>query len=370
MPSPPFRIQDGTVRIYRLFDVADAIDLARAEALAAEPKSRFRLEGPRTRSAVEIPQPPLHLRLGARDAPFDAGPRRVEVRVHLFDYGVASLLLELPIPPGTSLEDLLPLSEELLDRPTPGLDAIARRGAEELVQALRPSMERARSWEGLETYTVFFVRSFDRPVSPRELLADAPLARLLLGERDPTPLSVSERADVLKHHFSYLESDLAVVDWNSAFVLEPSGSTDVPDLLEFATAHLLELRYYDALLDRELRRIYDEVEATGARGLLTRRYGRLLRQTAALLLELSEMVERLENAVKFVGDFYLARLYQAAVRRFRLPAWQETVLRKQRLLADVNRMLSDAADTRRGELLEITIIALIAWEILYALLRR
>jgi len=33
-------------------------------------------------------------------------------------------------------------------------------------------------------------------------------------------------------------------------------------------------------------------------------------------------------------------------------------------------MLSDAADTRRGELLEITIIALIAWEILYALLRR
>jgi hypothetical protein len=370
MPAPPFRVQDGTVRIYRLFDVADAIDLARAEALAAEPKSRFRLESPRTRSAVEIPQPPLHLRLGSREASFTSGPRRVEVRANLFDYGVASLLLELPIPTDTSLEELLPLSEELLDRPTPALDALARREAEELVQALRPAMERPRSWEGLETHTVFFVRAFDRPVTGRELLADAPLARLLLGERDPTPLSGAERADVLKHHFSYLETDLAVVDWNSAFVLEPSGSTDVPDLLEFATAHLLELRYYDALLDRELRRIYDEVEAAGARSLLTRRYGRLLRRTAGLLLELSEMVERLENAVKFVGDFYLARLYQAAVRRFRLPAWQETVLRKQRMLADVNRMLSDAADTRRGELLEITIIALIAWEILYALWRR
>ena len=30
------------------------------------------------------------------------------------------------------------------------------------------------------------------------------------------------------------------------------------------------------------------------------------------------MVERLENAVKIVGDFYLARLYQAALRRFRI----------------------------------------------------
>jgi uncharacterized Rmd1/YagE family protein len=73
--------------------------------------------------------------------------------------------------------------------------------------------------------------------------------------------------------------------------------------------------------------------------------------------------------VRIVGDFYLARLYQAAVRRFRLPAWQEDVLRKQRLLADVHRLLNDAADVRRAELLEVTIILLILWEILWALLR-
>ena len=370
MEATPHRVQDGAVRIYRLFDVADAIDLARAESLAAEPKSRFRLESPRTQSAIEIPQPPVHLRLGARAVPLPSGERRAEVRASLFDYGVVSVLLELPIAPGTSLHDLLPLAEELLDRRTSEVDAVARREAEEIVQALRPALENPHAWEGLETYTVFFVRAFDRPVLGRELLDKAPLARLLLGERDPTPLSGDEREDVLKHHFSYLESDVAVVDWNSAFVHEPSGATDVPDLLEFATGHLLELRYYDALLDRELRRIYDEMGAQAGPRLLSRRYGRLLRHTAALLLELSEMVERLENAVKFVGDFYLARLYQAAVRRFRLPAWQESVLRKQRLLADVNRMLNDAADTRRAELLEITIIALIAWEILYALLSR
>jgi uncharacterized Rmd1/YagE family protein len=57
------------------------------------------------------------------------------------------------------------------------------------------------------------------------------------------------------------------------------------------------------------------------------------------------------------------------VGRFRLPAWQGDVLRKQRLLADVHRMLKDAADVRRADLFEVTIILLIAWEVLWALLR-
>jgi uncharacterized Rmd1/YagE family protein len=70
-----------------------------------------------------------------------------------------------------------------------------------------------------------------------------------------------------------------------------------------------------------------------------------------------------------VGDFYLARVYQGAVRRFRLPAWQETVLRKQRLLAEVNDLIGDAADTSRSELLEVLVVLLILFEIVAALLR-
>ena len=126
--------------------------------------------------------------------------------------------------------------------------------------------------------------------------------------------------------------------------------------------------FFDALLDRELHRIYDEIERGGSpvANIFTRRYRALPRRTAALLLELSEMIERLENAVKIVGDFYLARVYQSAVRRFRLPAWQETVLRKQRLLAEVNDLIGDAADTSRSELLEVAIILLILWEVVAA----
>jgi hypothetical protein len=373
VPAPStrtWRVADGAIHVYRLFDVADDVDLARAERLIASPSSRLNLEGAQTTAALEIPRPPLHVTIGERTLPLASGARVAEARAHLFDHGVASIVYRLPIAPGTSLAELLPLCEELIAQPTPGLDAAARAEAQGLCRAVEAALERPHDWEGLETYHVLVVRRFEEPASAQEALAGAPIAELLLGETSPVSLSRGERSDVLRNAYSYLQDDLAVVDWNSAFLLEPSGVNDIPDLLEFATAHLLELRYYDALIDRELGKIYDEVQARwSAPAAFTRRYGRLQRKTAALLLELSEMTERLENAVKIVGDFYLARLYQGAVRRFRLPAWQESVLRKQRLLAGVNGLLSDAADTRRGELLEITIILLILWEILFAIFR-
>lgn len=365
-----WRVAEGTLLVYRLFDVADALDLTRAEALLAAPRSRLKLEGAQTTTALDIPRPPLHVALGPRQVPLAGGPRQAEASARLFDYGVVSVVYRLTIAPGTELAELIPLSEELSAQATPALDQVARAEAEELARALAPALERPHRWEGLETYQVFYVRRLEQPASAPEVLAGAPLAELLLGETSEAPLSRDERSDVLGHAYSYLAEDLAVVDWNSAFLLEPSGVRDIPDLLEFATAHLLELRYYDALLDRELHAIYDALDATrGLSDVFTRRHVRLQRRTAALLLEISEMNERLENAIKIVGDFYLARLYQSSVRRFRLPAWQESVLRKERLLSGVNELMKGTADRRRGELLELTVILLITWEILYALFR-
>jgi hypothetical protein len=366
----PLRVEDGEVRVYRLFDVADAVDLHRAEQATTAPASRLQLDNAQSATALEFPRPPLQLVLGPRPLPLASGPREAELTARVFDYGVVSICYRLPIAPGTALEALIPLAEELFAEPAPAIDAAARREAEAIGAALAPAMEKPHSWEGLESYQVFFVRRFEGgPVPAADLLAGAPIPELVLGETSAVPLSHAERGDVLGNHYTYLADDLAVVHWNCAFVSEPSGVEDIPDLMELATAQLLELRYYDALLDRELHHIYDEIEARGSglRNVLTPRYRKLQRRTAALLLELSEMIERLENAVKIVGDLYLARVYQGVVRRFRLPAWQETVLRKQRLVAEVNDLVGDAADTSRGEWLEIAVIVLIVFEIVAAL---
>jgi hypothetical protein len=367
MAPSSFRIADGSVHVYRLFDVGDAVDLAAAERNVAA-SSRLRLEGSQSGAAIEIPRPPIHVHLGRHALPLAGGPREVEARARVYDYGVVSIHYRLEIAPGTPLDALVPLSDELSATPTPRIDALARQQAHEVAAALGGALERPHEWDGFETYQVVFVRAFEGGADPRALLEGAPLAEIVLGETSAVPLSDGERADVLQNRFSYLADDLAVVDWNSAFVLEPSGVSDIPDLLEFATAQLLELRYYDALLDRELHGIYDALER-GRGSLFTRRHLRLRNRTAALLVELNEMTERLENAVKIIGDFYLARLYQGAVRRFRLPAWQDAVLRKQRLLAGIHQLLTDTADTRRAELLELTIILLILWEVVFAFVR-
>ena len=78
---------------------------------------------------------------------------------------------------------------------------------------------------------------------------------LLSGEH--RPLSEGATRDLLRHRYSYYADDLVALTWDRAFIYEPRGDTDVIDVLEVANAQLLEMRYYDELLDDELPRMYD-----------------------------------------------------------------------------------------------------------------
>ena len=213
MAPSSFRIADGSVHVYRLFDVADAVDLVAAERNVSA-SSRLRLERAQSGAAIEIPRPPLHVHLGKRTLLLGSGPREAEARARVYDYGVVSVHYRLDVAPGTPLEALVPLSDVLAVTPTPRIDAEARREAHELAAALGSALERPHEWEGFETYQVIFVRAFEGGEAPRALLADAPIAELLLGETSPVPLSEGERSDVLANRFSYLADDLAVIDWN------------------------------------------------------------------------------------------------------------------------------------------------------------
>jgi len=45
----------------------------------------------------------------------------------------------------------------------------------------------------------------------------------------------------------------------------------------------------------------------------------VVRRVLRRFMELTEFTERVDNAIKSVGDFYLARVYLSAIRRFRVP---------------------------------------------------
>lgn len=370
MSDSPFRAGRGTLLCYRFFDVGDEIALAEVETLLRESagwrRFRFTREGS---EALDLAAPPLDVELGQATLVLPKVNRTIEAMAsaRIYDYGAVSIRFEIPIEEDTPLQELIPLADELYDSPV--LDDAGRQLYEKLLPRIERAIETPHRWHGDESYTVLFLEEL-RGGTIDELLAAPWLANLLVGEPRSEPLSDEEQQDVRRHAYRYGRHDVAIVDWNSALVIEPGGSRDVPDLLEYATSQLLELRYYDDLFDRELQTIYRELGRVKRRripAMLFHPYGKLARRVQERFLELAEFTERVDNAVKVVGDFYLARVYSEAVERFRIPAWQRSIDRKQHLVMQVYELLKGDVEVRRASILETTIIVLIVLEIVMAL---
>jgi uncharacterized Rmd1/YagE family protein len=76
------------------------------------------------------------------------------------------------------------------------------------------------------------------------------------------------------------------------------------------------------------------------------------------------LFEGVSNALKLVGDQYLARLYRMAAQRMRLPEWDASIGRRLQTAESIYQKLSDQASTLRLEVLEWITIALITVSIL------
>ncbi|WP_434386194.1 hypothetical protein [Melittangium boletus] len=367
MADAPLILEKAHVLCYRTFDIAEEINLELARRVVSADARRLKL-GRDNSQYLQLPNPPLAFELGRRALALRGGPVTVDVTARLFDHGAASIILRVPVTPGTRLDALTALADELYD--SVALEELALELIESVRQTIAPAILLPHLWDQNESYTVLFVERLQGNPSAEELVARADLARLLLGEVGNRPLSTRERESVTQARFSYTVDDLVVVDWNSAFVYEPSGSNDIPDLLEVANAQLLEFRYYDHLLDAHMGRIHDQVQArrNDWRALLRSPYRGLARETLTTLVDLNEFVERVENSLKIIGDFYLAKVYEAAIRRMRIPAWQASVTRKQQLLTQTYSLLKGEVDTARSLTLELMIVVLIILEVLFVVL--
>lgn len=200
---------------------------------------------------------------------------------------------------------------------------------------------------------------------------DEDLVPLLLNER--RPLSETARRELLPHRFSYYTDDLTILTWDNALVVEPSrGDTDVQYILEFANAQLLELRVYDGLLDAELPAMYDRVAFARPRrlALMQRRFAGLLADLQALVADSTELVERVDSALKVTDDVYLARIYTAALDIFRGREWRAGIDRKRAIIRETYAMLNAESQAARAEALEVLIVALITAELLLAVFLR
>jgi hypothetical protein len=363
------RLTTAEFRCYRIFDVADELDLERCRSIikgggVESTRLSLKREGS---EYVQLSNPPLHVELGPRTLVVLGQPVAVQLGARLFHHGAISVTVRVPVERGTSLEHLVPFADELYD--SRAIDALCLAEVDKLRASLLPSFTAPHLWEQNEAYTVLLVRELEGRPAAEALLAEPHLARLIIGESREPALSSSETREVLEHAWSYTPHDLAIIEWNAAFLYEPTGSDDLVDLLDIANAQLLELRYYDAVLDAELDRVYDIIGAKKVGSLLFSPYKNLLRELMLTLIELSEFIERIENALKIVGDVYLARVYEGAVAQLRIRQWTEQVSRKHRLLQQTYGLLKGEVDTSRALTLEMMVVALILFEVVMALVK-
>ncbi len=361
----------GETIVYRLYDVGYAIHLDRGgDLLAADAPERLRpVRG--EAQAIQIPNPPLTVALGSEPVTIAGEPRAAELSARLFDFGVVSLRARIPAPPGLPWATFVAHGAEVAAGAA-AWSGVFARALGRLLERIAPAVEKAGRSPVTEDYVVFRVHHLDAGDGsrlPAESLPDEDIARLLLGER--RPLAATARREMLSPRFSYFEDDLAVLAWGAALVVEPAvEDTDVQYVLEFANAQLLELRFYDDVLDAELPTIYTQI-ANARQGfhLMGRRNSSLLAALQQRVAEATEVVERIENSLKVTDDVFLARIYAAALELFRGRTWRAGIDRKVTIVRDTYDMLNAESLARRSEVLEIVIVLLIAFEIGLALLR-
>ncbi len=368
--SPP-AIARGVVIALRLFDVAYAIDLPKAETLwAAQPRpaSRGRLSFIPPK-AMAFGVPPVELTLDPVALVLEGVAVQANVVVRVYDFGAVSFALHVAV------QDL-PWDDFV--RRVNAMDLLVGAGAEtdvwskllaKVLSLLGPALIRPQPSALEEDYLIGLVHTFDTPLTAAQVWERCDLVPLLSGET--RPLSDGARQDLLRQRFSYYVDDLAVITWDRAFIYEPRGDSDVIDVLEVANAQLLELRYYDELLDDELPRMYELVGRArlATATLAARKFANLARRLYTLVAEVTELTERVDNALQVTEDVYLARVYTAALDLYRVPAVNAAVERKLAIIRDTYAALYDESSSRRAELMEFLILLLIAVEIVLALVR-
>ena len=154
-------------------------------------------------------------------------------------------------------------------------------------------------------------------------------------------LSPAEVKEATRLSLSYTPGDMVVLDW-AAGVVSDSECADTLEVLEFANVQLLEFRHIDDRLDDRLEAAYRLIRPERLNRWaphLWRLHGDVVRQIRELEIEATSLFERVDNALKLIGDQYLARVFEVASGRFHLRGWQQSIRRKLETVGHVYDLL-------------------------------
>ncbi len=289
----------------------------------------------------------------------DSG-ERLEGQIKYYDYGVVSLVFELPF--SGNWDDLIQVSCRWTS--DTNFESLASRVVKQRLERAAPALVKPYKSEWLqEDYFIFHLREIESGPSAADLLAahGNQIAQVVRGET--ALLSEGERQEILQSRISYYPNDLAVIGWNAAFIYDtPAGAETAIQLLQYANSQLLEFRHYDELLTKELEDVYDFLEVGGT-GLWSRwRTARAASRLHTVLLDVNELTERADNAIKFLSDMFSARLYKLCAAKVGVPDYKDLVKEKLQTAEDLYRFMVEQFNQSRAFVLELMVVVILIIE--------
>jgi hypothetical protein len=349
----------GSVLVLIQFDVCEEIrlDALRQIVGARTAQASFK----KAPAYVRYQRPPVEETL--EPLVLDSG-ERLTGEIQYYDYGVVSLIFELPF--SGDWEKLIQLSAHWTS--DTNFEKLAGRVVRQKLDRAAPALIKPYHEDHWlqEDYFIFYVREIQGNPSADDLLATSrnQIAQVVRGET--ATLSESERQEILQSRISYYPTDLAVIGWNAAFIYDtPSGAETAIQLLQYANSQLLEFRHYDELLTRELESVYDFLEKGGTGTWARWRTARAASKLHTVLLDVNELTERADNAIKFLSDMFSARLYKLCAQKVGVPDYKDLVKEKLDTAEDLYRFMIEQFNQSRAFVLELMVVVILIIELIY-----
>ena len=350
----------GSVLVLIQYDVCEEIrlDILRGLIPARTAQATFKSQAPGyvryQRTPVAEPIEPVILQSG----------ERLSGEIKYYDYGVVSMVFELPF--AGDWENLIQLSARWTS--DTNFEKLASRLVRQKLERAAPALTkpyRDEDWLQ-EDYFIFHVREIDGSPTADDLLSTQSnhIAQVVRGET--ATLSEDERMEILASRMSYYPGDLAVIGWNAAFIYDTqSGAETAIQLLQYANSQLLEFRHYDELLTKELENVYDFLEVGGTGWWSRWRTANAASKLHTVLLDVNELTERADNAIKFLSDMFSARLYKLCAQKVGVPDYKDLVQEKLHTAEDLYRFMVEQFNQSRAFVLELMVVVILIIELVY-----
>ncbi len=354
--DPPAKqhLFSGNIIIFHLFDIGDDINLEKikqAQVVQLLPLALPKyFKNYHTPIVIERPHP-------------HNGTKCISAKIHHF--GALSLTYKIPFK-----ETLANVSRSVgtIDH---DYQKEATSDAAVIFKKIKPFIKQPKFFLHRTSYLIIQIDTQPDAIKVSELKEQYgnEISSMLRFETEA--LSEAQRNEILAGAIGYYRGDLIVVDTDAAFIYD-KDYTEILDLFEFANLQLLELQYFDKILDQRLNFVYERK----AHKVSPRQYlpfvGTFLHdpveELGRLRVDISVITERLEGSVKLAGEVYYSEIYSLLTDKLDLKNWKETIDKKLDIIKDIYSVYADKINIVREDLLNVLIIVLIFVELVFSVM--